>query len=602
MLSPRFAQRAPVAIVALASFAVLGGAQTPSGTVHDRAPELLARGPAAIAVRSDGSKAYVAGRLDGTLTVIDVASGAVGAELRVAPTAFGFRGAPVDVAVDPEDRHVFVVHALARHVAVVDAASETLVQRLPAPAGCQALAFDFSAGRRRVYVTNDRDDAVLVWEEAPLGTFTRLPDLPLAGLDPRPIAVAPSGALLVGLRGTHGIEVIDPDLPPGSAPLAETALGSLPLDVVVAGSAYLVPTFTPTPAGPRDGINEVLRLSLATHQVVSRLLQDLGTDYLDVDVSPTRVAVACAGSGAVLVVDAASGALLQRVPLTSGAPLSVPVSLAFASGPAGLRLLVVDPFRETVRPIALSGTPPFALLPEIALARIGRARLPLQDLSPLEDGERFFQSGEFFLGTTSAPNPATCATCHPGAGADGLRQRPSQRQVPALFRSDQTTPIGWQGQFPRLDAAQIRGTFNTHGIVAGTPPNGAENLVLAFLVGGTAPPPSPFLDQHGAPSPEALLGQALFQGSAGCAACHSAPLFIPAPPLPLTLAGGVGTGLAPANVPSLRAAWNTGPYLHDGSARTLREVLTENPANQHGTTAHLSSAELDFLVAYLRSL
>ncbi len=77
---------------------------------------------------------------------------------------------------------------------------------------------------------------------------------------------------------------------------------------------------------------------------------------------------------------------------------------------------------------------------------------------------------------------------------------------------------------------------------------------------------------------------------------------MPAPPVPLTLAGGVGTGLAPANVPSLRAVWTTGPYLHDGSARTLRDVLTQNPGNQHGTTSHLSSAELDFLVAYVRSL
>ncbi len=503
MSRPRFAPAGPLALSLLVSLVGPAASQTGPGPVRARAPERSARQPAAIAVSSDGSRAFVACRLDGTLSVIDVATGAVGPELHVAPGAAGFRSAPVDVAIDPEDRHVFVVHALARHVAVVDAASATLVERLPAPAGCQALAFDFSAGRRRIYVTNDRDDAVLVWEEAPLGSFTRLADLPLAGLDPRPIAVAPGGDLLVGLRGTHGIEVLDPDLPPGSPPLAEVPLGSLPLDVAVAGSAYLVPTFTPTLSGPRDGVNEVLRLSLATHQVVGRFLQDLGTDYVDVDVSPTRILVACAGSGAVLVVDGGSGALLQRIPLTPGAPLAVPVSLALATGAAGTRLLAVDPFRETVRPIDLAAGPPFALLPEIPLAGIGRPRIPLQDLSAVEDGERFFQSGEFFLGTPTAPNPTSCATCHPGAGGDGLLQRPSRRQVPALFRTDQTTPLGWQGQFPSLDPAQVRGTFNTHGIVPGTPPNGAEHLVLAFLVSGTKPPPSPFLDARGAPSPEA---------------------------------------------------------------------------------------------------
>src|SRR5690606_14344549 len=49
--------------------------------------------------------------------------------------------------------------------------------------------------------------------------------------------------------------------------------------------------------------------------------------------------------------------------------------------------------------------------------------------------------------------------------------------------------------------------------------------------------------------------------------------------------------------------WQTAPYLHDGSAATLLDVLTtSNVDGEHGDTLSLSDAELDDLVAYLEQL
>jgi len=49
--------------------------------------------------------------------------------------------------------------------------------------------------------------------------------------------------------------------------------------------------------------------------------------------------------------------------------------------------------------------------------------------------------------------------------------------------------------------------------------------------------------------------------------------------------------------------YRTGPYLHDGRAATLREVLTVyNPQDRHGRTSNLTDAEIDSLVAFLMSL
>ena len=62
--------------------------------------------------------------------------------------------------------------------------------------------------------------------------------------------------------------------------------------------------------------------------------------------------------------------------------------------------------------------------------------------------------------------------------------------------------------------------------------------------------------------------------------------------------------LRPAfDTPSLRGIWHTAPYLHDGRAPTLRDVLvTHNPTDTHGHTSHLSESELQDLVAFLRSV
>ena len=57
------------------------------------------------------------------------------------------------------------------------------------------------------------------------------------------------------------------------------------------------------------------------------------------------------------------------------------------------------------------------------------------------------------------------------------------------------------------------------------------------------------------------------------------------------------------DTPTCVELWRTGPYLHDGSAVTLKDVLTtKNPDDKHGKTSHLSADEIDALIEYLLSL
>jgi CxxC motif-containing protein (DUF1111 family) len=57
------------------------------------------------------------------------------------------------------------------------------------------------------------------------------------------------------------------------------------------------------------------------------------------------------------------------------------------------------------------------------------------------------------------------------------------------------------------------------------------------------------------------------------------------------------------DTPSLLGVAGSAPYLNDGRAATLEEVITKhNAKNLHGDTRSLSASERADLVAFLRSL
>lgn len=557
------------------------------------------RAPLALVVTPDGAKAYVAHEREPILTVIDTASDRV---LREIPFdgPHGRSEEPLALAIDPEGRHVFLVDSRRDAILCFDTTSDTELPALPVPFGARRIAFDFTGGNRRLHVTSARDDAVLRFVESPPGTFTPQPPLALEGHRPDALLVLPDGRLLVGNRQTRDLELVDPTLAPGATTVWRAPLDRRTLDLAAHGARALVATFVPTPgaAGPTDGRNEILELDLADGSVLASHLVDLGTDYARLATSPDLLAVVASGSGTVLLVDPDTLALVERVELAPGEPLAVPVDAAFVPGAA--RLYALTHFRETVRPIDLSSGPPFVLEPEIALSPARAPRLPGVDLTFEDEGERLFRSVAFFNGTATTPNPVTCATCHPEGGSDGARHLSTHRQALPLFRAGRTAPYGSGGNGATL-LGFTTAAFSAHGVVGGTIPEGAAARVARFCA-ALAPPRSPFRESDGSLSPIAQAGRAVFE-NAGCAVCHADGAFLPLPPVPRNIPGGVGTGLAPANVPTLLGLWATGPYLHDHAAATLADVIgAANPFDQHGVTSGLTPTEIAQLVRYLESL
>jgi DNA-binding beta-propeller fold protein YncE len=569
-------------------------------------PPAGARKPEALAVTPDGSRAFVANEADGTVQVLDAGSDTLLEEIPVAPPPPA-RGPAIEAAIDPDGRHLFVINPQMARIAVLHAATGSVSAQLPVPKSCRDVAFRFiraSSARPKIFVTNDRDDTVLVFTENPPGTFTQTDTLALQGKGPGAIAVLPNGLLMVGHRATHELEVVNPAVP-GGATVARTALAGAPADIVIAGGRALVSTFVvPNQAGVGDGDNVVLAVDLSTFQVVvSDGLANQGTDYWDAATNGTLLAVVATGSGTVTMADAATLALLERIDLVPGGPTGNPYQAAFVPPVAPTKLYVVDHFRETVRPVDLTSGPPFGLLSEIALARSGLPRVPLVDLTPLENGEWFFSSVEFFNGTANNPNRTTCNTCHPHTFASGLKHpnTPTGRNAQSMFDVGNTGPWLWKGNAPDL-MAKTQGLFTAHGTVGGVLNPETAQLVFDFQMGGTKVPVSPFLDADGNPSPPAENGKLIFEGKANCSSCHAAPLFIPEPPNPPNIPQGVGVGLAPDNVTSLRGLWSSAPYLWNGSAATIRDVIVNNPDDKHGTTSALTEQEIDDLVEFLKTL
>jgi YVTN family beta-propeller protein len=136
------------------------------------------------------------------------------------------------------------------------------------------------------------------------------------------------------------------------------------------------------------------------------------------------------------------------------------------------------------------------------------------------------------------------------------------------------------------------------------------DALAAFVASFDHVNPSPYRNPDGSLTSDAVAGKALFE-KLGCDFCHEGPEFTDSPRGVLhdvgtiTALSGMRAGgpLFGFDTPTLLGVWETAPYLHDGSAPTLRDVLTtKNPSDLHGYVSSLSSHEIDQLVAYLQQI
>ena len=199
----------------------------------------------------------------------------------------------------------------------------------------------------------------------------------------------------------------------------------------------------------------------------------------------------------------------------------------------------------------------------------------------------------------------SCASCHPeGTRPDGLNW---DLLNDGLGNPKNARSLLWAYKTPPVMSRAVRDKMET-AVAAGfryiqfhEPKPETLRAVEAYLR-SLAPEASPYLTAKGELSDGGKRGKTIFDGKAGCAACHPAPLFTDLKTYNVATRAELDRA-DDFDTPTLVELYKTAPYLHSGSAVELKDVLTTfNKKDQHGTTSKLSPQELDDLLAYLLSL
>ena len=263
-----------------------------------------------------------------------------------------------------------------------------------------------------------------------------------------------------------------------------------------------------------------------------------------------------------------------------------------------------------LRGLAVIGTKAYVaeyFTDSIGIVDIDRLAQPVVKSIPLGETKpaTFIRKGEVLFNDASLSYQGwnSCTSCHTGdARASALNWDllndgvANPKNIRSLLLSHKTPPAMITGVRENAEEAVRSGIRYVQ--FASTTERKAQ-AIDAYLK-SLKPIPSPHL-VNGELSDAAKRGRNLFN-KAGCALCHSLPHYTNLSKY------DVGTGTEKDDnreydTPTLIEVWRTAPYLHDGRAVTIKEVLTKfNENGRHGRTSELTGRQIEDLAAFVLSL
>src|SRR5262249_34166087 len=316
----------------------------------------------------------------------------------------------------------------------------------------------------------------------------------------------------------------------------------------------------------------------------------------------------------------------------TGAPVSAiddvglaPQGLVFV--PAGQRLFIHNFMSRDVAVYDISDVGWGNVFPRLALV----ATVSEELLAPqvLRGKQIFYNAADLRM---ARDGYLSCASCHLDGNEDGRvwdftdRGEGFRNTISLLGRKGiGHGRVHWTANFDEIQDFEndIRNAFGGTGFMSdaqffsgtrrdplGDPKAGLSrelDALSAYVSSLTKVSVSPYRNADGSLSADGQAGRLIFQGLS-CASCHSGPELTDSATEALHDVGTIkpssgqrrGEPLTGFDTPTLKGIWETAPYLHDGSAPTLLDVLTTaNPAGLHGDASSLSDVQLSQLVAYL---
>ncbi len=605
------------------------------GPAQAAAPAYLS--PAALAASPEGKTLYVACATAEEVAVFDVASGKVTRRISMPDP-------PTGLALSADGVRLYVTCAApASRVAVVDTAAGKVTGTLPA--GHTASGPVLSPDGKTLFVCNRFNDDVSFIDLASKKETRRV----AVQREPVAAAITVDGKFLLVANLLH-TGPADADFVAAVVSVIDVAAGRVTKELKLPNGSGCLEDIRVSPDGKYAVVSHILaRFHLPTTQLergwmntnaksiidLARM-EVLNTVLLDnVDSGAAQpwgvawsadsktVCVAIAGTHELSVTDfPALLAKLAKLPAeldpskaydynaASRVQADVPNDLSFLVGVRrriklpetdrgpravvliGSKAYLANYFSDTLSVIDLT-----AQYPKVESVALG----PKPVMSVARKGEFYFHDASICF-----QNWQSCASCHPGdARVDGMNWDllndgiGNPKNNKSLLLAHKTPPAMSMGVRDDARAAVRAGIRH---ILFTVQPEEVPQAIDEYLM-ALKPVPSPHLVK-GRLSDSARRGEKIFKDTkVGCISCHPAGLFTDLQTYDVGTRGKFDKPTDRFDTPTLVEVWRTAPYLHDGSAATMMDVLTtKNAKDEHGKTSQLTKQQLADLAEYVLSL
>ena len=583
--------------------------------------------PVEMALSADGRSLYVVCEKSDELRVVDIASGKVIKQIAVGHV-------PTGISLSPDGKQIYVANSWSDNVSVID--TSTLSVARTRSRRIRAHQRDLRSRRPHTVHRQSPEQRYLGYRSASGKETKRL----VAGRGASYLTLSPDGKQIycthiypnIGKFRTppeSEITVIDTDTQDvvERKPLHNVA-GVFHLASSSDGKLSVVAQLKPKNLVPLAHVEHgwafVDTLTIfgedagQTVQVPIDELERYFARPFGVAISPdkSKIFVSSGGAGIVTVIDTQhllAFARSQRQPFANDLSASanyvvarIPVGpdpRGVLLSPDGKRLYIANRLGDTVDVIDTANN-------QIAQSiDLGGP----QTISANRRGERLFYNAKFaFQGQFS------CANCHLDSTFDGMnwdlepdgfgKDVVDNRSIEDLSG---TEPFKWNGGNPNLQTEC--GPRTEKFFYRSQSYNEQELADLDTYIFSIPLRPNRYRLPDGQLTPQQERGKAIFERtvtkarkpipeSNQCAFCHSGPKYTN------RQLADVGSGKAIdrsslIDTPHLPNIAYSGPYLHDGSARSMEEIWTVfNPHDTHGVTNDLTKDELNDLIEYLRTL
>ena len=269
--------------------------------------------PIGVAVRPDGTKAYVSNIDAGTVSVIDMANNTV--------STINVGNNPDGIAISPDGTRVYVANTLSNNVSVINTSNNQVIASIPV--GNYPGGVAISPDGARLYVTNDFSTSLSVVNTQTNQEITQIP----VGKNPAGVSVSPDGSRIYVANVTDAsISVIDAAT---NMVLSTMTLDSQPLYTAVSrdgGRLYV----TNNPF-----INSAIYvIDTQNNTVIKKIAIGSALEGLAISHDGNYVYVDNFDANAVKVISTASNTLVATIPVGTG-PASVGNFISNGTGCTG---------------------------------------------------------------------------------------------------------------------------------------------------------------------------------------------------------------------------------------------------------------------------